>query len=194
MHLSTQVRNHDASLYAWNVELVVFLRLPILRLETCSAKESHHYCYRFPHISSIFFPVCEFTEIVLDPVVMVCVSTKDATDVSSIPKQTSDHRASLECVNIHLNILHWKTLIPNLHLALQPFPVYFAIAILRKRIISILGTNMIMSEQTRRLHSQLLKVGFYFHASVISEETILLVHLFLIFQYLYECSVVVEHL
>ncbi|KAK6023700.1 hypothetical protein OSTOST_10505, partial [Ostertagia ostertagi] len=94
--------------------------------------------------------------------ILVCVATKDAIDVSSIDKQRSDHGKNLECVNAHLNMLQWKTLVSDLHMALQPFPVYFAIAILRKLIISALGTNTTMSEQTRRLHSQLLQVSYYF--------------------------------
>ncbi|VDO69196.1 unnamed protein product [Haemonchus placei] len=55
------------------------------------------------------------------------------------------------------DILGWKSLPGILHISLPVAPVYIAILVLRKLTISILNLGMVMSENTRRIHSQLLQ-------------------------------------
>ncbi|KIH68003.1 hypothetical protein ANCDUO_01662 [Ancylostoma duodenale] len=65
---------------------------------------------------------------------------------------------SHECVSGHLNILHWATLFTILHMTLPVTPVYAAILILRRGVALKLRDEKAMSENTRQLHAQLLKV------------------------------------
>lgn len=65
---------------------------------------------------------------------------------------------SHECVSGHLNILNWATLFTILHMTLPVTPVYAVILILRSGIAKKLGKERTMSENTRHLHAQLLKV------------------------------------
>ncbi|XGW02988.1 hypothetical protein V3C99_014746 [Haemonchus contortus] len=55
------------------------------------------------------------------------------------------------------NILGWNSLPGILHITLPVAPVYVTILVLRKLTISILNRGMVMSENNRRIHSQLLK-------------------------------------
>lgn len=69
-----------------------------------------------------------------------------------------DYDMSAECVSGHLNILNWAALFTILHMTLPITPVYAAILILRRGIAVKLRNEKAMSENTRQLHAQLLKV------------------------------------
>ncbi|KAK5986456.1 hypothetical protein GCK32_005815 [Trichostrongylus colubriformis] len=66
------------------------------------------------------------------------------------------YNAELECVSGTMNINDWRLILCLLHITVLIVPVYIAVIILRKLIMSKLSSEVFMSESTRRMQSQLL--------------------------------------
>lgn len=63
-----------------------------------------------------------------------------------------------ETVTGHTNVFEWKVCTAILHMTLPITPVYIGILLLRRRIVAMLSVNA-MSESTKKIHKQLLRVG-----------------------------------
>ncbi|EYC02097.1 hypothetical protein Y032_0102g3481 [Ancylostoma ceylanicum] len=77
-----------------------------------------------------------------------------------LEKQSPQYNISGETISGHEDVFEWRLLTAIFHITLPITPVYIGILILRKRIIAMLSTD-IMSEHTKRIHSQLLKAITY---------------------------------
>ncbi|VDO69707.1 unnamed protein product [Heligmosomoides polygyrus] len=65
-----------------------------------------------------------------------------------------------ETISGHTNVFEWKLFTAILHMTLPITPVYIGILVLRRRIILMLSTDT-MSENTKKVHKQLLKALTY---------------------------------
>ncbi|KAK6025862.1 hypothetical protein OSTOST_08224 [Ostertagia ostertagi] len=91
--------------------------------------------------------------------VTFCFASDSEADVKFAIRHKFGYETNSECVSGHLNILSFVTLYTILHMTLPVIPVYITILILRKLIISKLHFEVNISERSRHLQSQLLKVG-----------------------------------
>lgn len=90
--------------------------------------------------------------------VSFCFASDDSDKVRRAIEKGLGYDMNGECVSGHLNIMKWKTLFTILHMTVPVTPVYIMILLLRRAIISKLRIET-MSQQTRQLHTQLLKDG-----------------------------------
>ncbi|PIO75475.1 hypothetical protein TELCIR_02481 [Teladorsagia circumcincta] len=91
--------------------------------------------------------------------VSFCFASDSEAEVKFAISHKFDYDTKSECVSGHLNILSFMTLYTILHMTMPLIPVYTAVLILRKLIVSKLHTEEAISERSRHLQSQLLKVG-----------------------------------
>ncbi|CAJ0597860.1 unnamed protein product [Cylicocyclus nassatus] len=66
-----------------------------------------------------------------------------------------------KCASGFLNLHDWRYLLFVLHLILSVVPIYTAILIIRRKIVTTLRKAATYSERTKRMHSQLVKAITY---------------------------------
>ncbi|ETN82509.1 hypothetical protein NECAME_17688 [Necator americanus] len=98
-----------------------------------------------------------YDEELRSPQVTFCFANDNEDVVKKRIHQIFGYDTSQECVSGHVNILKWEALFTILHMTLPVTPVYAMILILRRRILMKLCKNEAISENSRRLHAQLLK-------------------------------------
>ncbi|KAK6032595.1 hypothetical protein OSTOST_01214, partial [Ostertagia ostertagi] len=91
--------------------------------------------------------------------ILFCFGTDSEDQVKLVIHSNIGYDLSSECVRGHVNILKWETLIPVLYIVLPVVPIYTAILILKSMTVSKLVVTRGMSQYTRTLHTQLLRVG-----------------------------------
>ncbi|KHJ93507.1 hypothetical protein OESDEN_06580 [Oesophagostomum dentatum] len=99
---------------------------------------------------------------------MVYNFTSDRED--AVKKRVSEvfgYDTTNECVSGNVDILKLPILYMILHQTLPVFPAYTIILLLRRGIIRKLSAANAMSENSRHLHSQLLKVPQYAMKNVV---------------------------
>lgn len=67
---------------------------------------------------------------------------------------------SSECVSGCLE-KKWGMTLTSYYMMLPPLPIYIAILVLRRLIMSKINIQTTMSERTRQLHKQLLRVSIF---------------------------------
>lgn len=93
--------------------------------------------------------------------VSFCFSSDNVDEVKAAVSANFGYDTSDVCVSGHLNIFNWKALLTILHMTLPVTPVYTAILILRRAIVAKISSEKTMSENSRRIHSQLLQALTY---------------------------------
>ncbi|KAK6016536.1 7TM chemoreceptor [Ostertagia ostertagi] len=88
--------------------------------------------------------------------VTFCFTSDNAAELKMLVTKKYGYDVTSECVNGHLNIFNWKVMFTIFHMTLPITPVYIAILFLRRLTIAKLRTERTMSENSRRLHEQLL--------------------------------------
>ena len=86
------------------------------------------------------------------------LASGDEADVRKQIQETFPYEISNECVSGVLRTTDWKCLYTQIHMGLPVIPISVTILFLRRNIILELKRRT-MSENTRRMHSQLLKVS-----------------------------------
>ncbi|VDO66171.1 unnamed protein product [Heligmosomoides polygyrus] len=104
--------------------------------------------------------------------VSFCFASDDSDKIRRAVENGLGYNMSGECVSGHLDIMKWKTLFTILHMTVPVIPVYITILLLRRAIISKLSIES-MSQQSRQLHSQLLKFGIW-HNEVLESANFIL--------------------
>ncbi|VDO49151.1 unnamed protein product [Haemonchus placei] len=90
--------------------------------------------------------------------VLYSLSASDSEQVKLVIEEKLGYNVSSECVSGHLN-LDWKMDYVNAHMVLSTPTSFIGVLILRKLITSSVIVGVVnMSENTRRLHSQLIRV------------------------------------
>ncbi|KAK6040005.1 hypothetical protein COOONC_22490 [Cooperia oncophora] len=88
-----------------------------------------------------------------------CTANEDEAELKARIEKTFGYDMSTECVSGQQDILSWNVLPNILHMTLPCPPVYTAILILRRLTAMKLKREHTISENSRRLQSQLLKVS-----------------------------------
>uniref|UniRef100_A0A0N4VWD1 G protein-coupled receptor n=1 Tax=Haemonchus placei TaxID=6290 RepID=A0A0N4VWD1_HAEPC len=86
-----------------------------------------------------------------------CFANEKEAELKVLIKENFGYDVYSECVGGSKNILSWRSLPAILHMSLSVTPIYIAIHVLRKLTISLLDMGLVMSENNRRIHSQLLQ-------------------------------------
>nr|CDJ84202.1 7TM GPCR domain containing protein [Haemonchus contortus] len=90
-------------------------------------------------------------------IIMCFANEPTATLIPILEQELPHYVIENETISGHTNVFEWKTFTAILHMTVPIVPVYVCILILRRRIIAMLSTRY-MSENTKILHKQLLKV------------------------------------
>ncbi|KAK6027414.1 7TM chemoreceptor [Ostertagia ostertagi] len=91
----------------------------------------------------------------------------DETELRTTVEAKFGYDMSSECVSGHVNVISWKAFPAFLYSMLPIAPAYVAILVLRRLTILKLVNEKTISENSRRLQSQLLQVGSYTHEGII---------------------------
>ncbi|PIO63774.1 hypothetical protein TELCIR_14615, partial [Teladorsagia circumcincta] len=91
--------------------------------------------------------------------VIFCFAGDNVDDVKLLVSEKFNYNMTYECVNGHVNVFDWKVLSMIIYMTLPVTPVYTAILILRKLTIAKLSAERLMSENSKHLHGQLLKIN-----------------------------------
>ena len=75
--------------------------------------------------------------------------------------QLFDYDISGICVSGVLDVYNWKGIFVSLHMCIPVIPFYAAILIVRRAIMKKLNVCRAISEKTKHMHSQLLKVSSF---------------------------------
>uniref|UniRef100_A0A7I4YT38 G_PROTEIN_RECEP_F1_2 domain-containing protein n=1 Tax=Haemonchus contortus TaxID=6289 RepID=A0A7I4YT38_HAECO len=86
-----------------------------------------------------------------------CFANEKETELRELIKENFGYDVRSESVGGSRNILSWISLPAVLHMTLPVTPIYIAIHVIRKLTISLLDMGLVMSENNRRIHSQLLQ-------------------------------------
>ncbi|VDO52354.1 unnamed protein product [Haemonchus placei] len=86
-----------------------------------------------------------------------CFANEKEAELKVLIKENFGYDVRSECVGGIKNILSWSSLPTTLHMTLPAAPIYIAIHVIRKLTISLLDMELVMSENNRRIHSQLLQ-------------------------------------
>ncbi|XGW02995.1 hypothetical protein V3C99_014752, partial [Haemonchus contortus] len=86
-----------------------------------------------------------------------CFANGKEAELKVLIEENFGYDVRSECVGGIKNILSWSSLPTTLHMTLPATPIYIAIHVIRKLTISLLDMGLVMSENSRRIHSQLLQ-------------------------------------
>ncbi|PIO65940.1 hypothetical protein TELCIR_12362, partial [Teladorsagia circumcincta] len=89
--------------------------------------------------------------------VSFCFANESEATLKALIQKKFGYDVHSECVSGLENVFDWKAIPAVFHMTLPVTPVYFAIHVLRKMTMSMLDYGTVMSEKTKRVHSQLLQ-------------------------------------